>query len=76
MYFDTIDDDDFFEKQNGLEVRRKIRLRCYDPDSTYAVLEMKQKQGVSQRKRSLRMSRDDARRLDVYKRQSLPRGKT
>lgn len=63
LYFDTIDDDDFFEKQNGLEVRRKIRLRCYDPDSTYAVLEMKQKQGVSQRKRSLRMSRDDARRL-------------
>lgn len=63
LYFDTIYDDDYFEKQAGVECRRKIRLRCYDPDSNYAMLEMKQKQGSSQLKRSLRMTREDAMRM-------------
>ena len=54
LYFDTVYDDDYFEKQ---------ALRCYDPDSNYAMLEMKQKQGSSQLKRSLRMTREDAMRM-------------
>lgn len=53
LYFDTIEDNDFFEKLNGIETRRKIRLRCYDPNGDTAVLEMKQKQGSKQLKRSL-----------------------
>lgn len=60
LYFDTIQDRDYFEKLSGIETRKKIRLRCYDPDSNYAVLEMKQKQGSSQLKRSLRLTREDA----------------
>lgn len=63
LYFDTIYDGDYFEKLAGIETRRKVRLRCYDPDSDYAMLEMKQKQGSSQLKRSLRVSREDAKRL-------------
>ena len=63
LYFDTLDDRDFHEKEDGIELRRKLRLRCYAPDADFAVLEMKQKQGDSQRKRSLRMSRADAQRL-------------
>ena len=63
LYFDTPDDRDFHEKEDGIELRRKMRLRCYSPDADFAVLEMKQKQGDSQRKRSLRMSRTDAQRL-------------
>ena len=63
LYFDTPYDDDFFEKLEGVETRRKIRLRNYDPKLDFAMLEMKQKQGASQKKRSLRMSRDDAKRL-------------
>ena len=63
LYFDTIYDDDFFEKLEGIETRRKIRLRIYEPNSTFAMLEMKQKQGASQLKRSLRMTRDDAESL-------------
>ena len=63
LYFDTPFDDDFFEKQAGIELRRKIRLRCYDPSQDYAMLEMKQKQGAQQLKRSLKVTREDALRL-------------
>lgn len=60
LYFDTAYDGDYFEKLDGIELRRKIRLRCYDPNSDFAMLEMKQKQGPNQMKRSLRVSREDA----------------
>ena len=63
LYFDTVYDEDYHEKLAGIETRRKIRLRCYDPAAGYAMLEMKQKQGASQLKRSLRVTREDARRL-------------
>ena len=54
LYFDTLDDRDFREKAAGVELRRKLRLRCYDPAADFAMLEMKQKQGASQLKRSAR----------------------
>ena len=60
LYFDTLEDQDFYEKEDSVEVRRKIRLRIYDPDASFAMLEMKQKQGDQQKKRSLRMKRADA----------------
>ena len=60
LYFDMPYDDDYFEKLDGVETRRKIRLRCYDPKSDFAMLEMKQKQGADQVKRSLRMTREDS----------------
>ncbi|MEG0108835.1 MAG: polyphosphate polymerase domain-containing protein, partial [Lachnospiraceae bacterium] len=60
LYFDTLDDKDFFEKLDGVEVRRKMRIRTYSPDSDFAFLEMKQKQGFNQLKRSLKISREDA----------------
>ncbi len=63
LYFDSIYDRDFSEKADGLETRRKIRLRCYSPDADFAMLEMKQKQGEFQKKRSLMLSREDAVRL-------------
>ena len=60
LYFDTLDDRDFLEKEYGVEIRRKIRLRVYNPNDDFAVLEMKQKQGDYQMKRSLKVSREDA----------------
>lgn len=63
LYFDTEYDNDFFDKEFGVEVRKKLRLRLYDPNGDFAVLEMKQKQGEQQRKRSLRLSREDALQL-------------
>ncbi len=63
LYFDTPEDKDFNDKVHGLELRRKIRLRIYNPDSDFAMLEIKQKQGAYQKKRSLRVSREDAQAL-------------
>ena len=63
LYFDTPDDEDFSGKIDGLELRRKIRLRTYSPQSDFAMLEMKQKEGPYQRKRSLRLGREEAQRL-------------
>ncbi|MCR1839177.1 polyphosphate polymerase domain-containing protein [Murimonas intestini] len=65
LYFDTLDDKDYEEKEDGVELRRKIRLRNYGPETPFAMLEMKQKQGANQKKRSLRMKREDAKRLSV-----------
>lgn len=63
LYFDTMNDIDFGEKEDGLELRRKIRLRTYSPKANFAMLEMKQKEGPYQKKRSLRLPREDAERL-------------
>ena len=57
LYFDSLSNRDFQEKEDGLELRRKFRLRVYSPDADFALFEMKQKQGPYQRKRSLRLSR-------------------
>ena len=63
LYFDTPYDRDFFETQAGTELRRKVRLRIYDTEQNFAMLEMKQKQGAQQLKRSLKISREDAVRI-------------
>ena len=63
LYFDSLDDRDFEEKDEGVELRRKIRLRNYGADSSFAMLEMKQKEGAMQKKRSVRLERDAAIRL-------------
>lgn len=63
LYFDTPEERDYFEKEDGIEIRRKIRLRVYNPSDDFAALEMKQKQGTNQLKRSLRIHRKDAERL-------------
>lgn len=60
LYFDTIDDKDFIEKEAGIETRRKLRLRRYGNEESFAFLEMKQKQGENQKKRSLKLAREDA----------------
>lgn len=60
LYFDTLGNSDYEEKLDGSELRRKFRLRVYDTRSDGAYFEMKQKQGMYQRKRSLKLSRADA----------------
>ena len=63
LYFDTGDDGDLFDKAHGINVRRKLRLRIYDTSGDSAMLGLKQKQGVQQKKRSLRLRREEAERL-------------
>lgn len=63
LYFDSLNDGDYWDKMDGVELRRKIRLRIYSPSAGFGMLEMKQKEGPYQKKRSLRVEREDARRL-------------
>lgn len=63
LYFDTADDKDYFDKITEQNLRRKIRLRIYSPDDRVAKLELKQKENVYQRKRSLTISRAEAEEL-------------
>ena len=63
LYFDSLDDRDFQEKEDGVEIRRKIRLRNYGPHTNFALLEMKQKQGDMQKKRSLKLNKEDAEKI-------------
>ena len=63
LYFDSIYDRDFFDKLNGMQLRRKIRLRIYDTKHDFAMLELKQKEGAQQLKRSLKVTREHAQAL-------------
>lgn len=57
LYFDSIYDNDYFDKISGLEIRKKIRLRIYAPEQTTVKLELKQKQGGAQKKSSLSITK-------------------
>ena len=63
LYFDSVDDDDYFEKQGGEINRKKIRLRIYDINSDKCKLECKAKYDIHQLKSSLVINREQAKRL-------------
>lgn len=63
VYFDTLNDKDYYEKEDGVDERKKIRLRVYDPNGDFAKLELKEKSNGAQRKRSLLIGRDEAKLL-------------
>jgi hypothetical protein len=60
LYFDSVTDMDYYAKTDGIDVRKKIRLRLYDTSDEIIKLEVKEKAGGMQRKRSLNISRNDA----------------
>lgn len=60
LYFDSASDIDFYEKEAGVNDRKKIRLRVYSPYATKAKLELKAKSGTMQRKQSLTVTKEDA----------------
>ena len=57
LYFDSINQIDFTEKLDGVESRKKIRMRIYDEDTQTVKLECKQKTGALQHKESLLINR-------------------
>ena len=63
LYFDSVDDMDYYAKQDGVMNRKKIRLRIYDIDNDYAKLEMKNKYDIHQLKESLIISKSDAKKI-------------
>lgn len=60
LYFDTVNQKDYIEKLEGVEQRKKIRMRIYDESTDTVKLECKQKSGALQHKESLLISRGDA----------------
>lgn len=60
LYFDTLWNRDFLDKEDGLEDRKKVRLRIYSARDSTASVELKEKQGAWQRKRSVPIPRETA----------------
>ena len=63
LYFDSVDDVDYYDKLNGEMNRKKIRLRIYDPNSDLVKLELKAKYDYHQLKESLIIKKKDAKEL-------------
>lgn len=63
LYFDSYYNDDYFDKLDGVLMRKKIRIRTYSADSDTVKLEVKQKEGVNQRKRSIKITRHQAEKM-------------
>ena len=60
LYFDTLNDKDYYEKLDGVDNRKKIRIRIYDGSTDVIKLELKSKDSDFQRKRSLSLSKEEA----------------
>lgn len=63
LYFDSINNNDYYSKISGDEVRKKIRLRIYDTKATEVKLEIKRKLNINQIKESTIISKEDAIKL-------------
>ena len=63
IYYDTEDNTLIQRSLSRPPYKEKLRLRSYSPRDGFALLEMKQKDGAQQRKRSLRVSREEAEQL-------------
>lgn len=63
LYFDSFDDNDYYDKQAGEMVRKKVRLRIYDVLDDYAKLEIKGKYDIHQLKESLVIKKDLAKEI-------------
>ncbi len=63
LYFDSSTDRDYNEKLDGLNNRKKIRIRTYGNNPNVIKLELKAKESDFQRKRSLSINRDEAQQM-------------
>lgn len=59
VYFDTITNDNYYDKMLGIRNRRKLRARLYDPKSDLVKLEIKEKDGDYLIKDTLTISKED-----------------
>ena len=63
LYFDTIDDEDYYDKQGGEINRKKMRLRIYDSSGKVCKLECKAKYDYHQLKSSLLITKEQGMKL-------------
>ncbi|MCR4788264.1 MAG: polyphosphate polymerase domain-containing protein [Lachnospiraceae bacterium] len=70
LYFDDMDDSAYFQNEAGVDNRSKIRLRSYDNDDSYMILEEKIKKSGFTKKDSTKIDRETAENLvkcrDLY----------
>ena len=63
LYFDSIEDEDYYDKLGGEINRKKIRLRIYEPNPNFVKLEIKSKYDTHQLKKSLIIDKNTAEAL-------------
>ena len=63
LYFDSLNDIDYYEKLDGLINRKKIRIRIYEPNPKVIKLELKSKYDYHQQKESLIITKEEANEL-------------
>ena len=63
IYFDDLDSTAFYEKVDGVEFRRKYRIRIYNLDDSFIKLECKHKDNAKTYKESMTIDKSIAQRL-------------
>ena len=63
LYFDNISDKALHEKQDGVNIREKFRIRYYNGDTSFIVLEKKSKINGLCAKESCQISADEAQKI-------------
>ena len=58
LYFDNIDSDAYYEKMDGIEFRKKYRIRIYNLDDSFIRLECKYKHNNMTSKDQLKIDKD------------------
>jgi len=71
LYFDSIENDDFYDKQSGVKTRKKIRLRIYDVNQQWVKLEIKNKDEQYMLKETASLNHEEARALIAGDREFL-----
>ena len=63
LYFDGIDDDDYYDVDAGIDEKRKFRIRIYDHSDSFIRLERKNKKNAMTAKESCKIDRKTAEKL-------------
>ena len=63
LYFDNVYDKALAERLNGQEVREKFRIRYYNGDTSYIMLEKKSKYNTLCGKKAVRITKEECQRL-------------
>jgi len=71
LYFDTLDNNDFYEKIIGVNKRKKIRLRLYDLDQQQVKVEIKNRYGEYMMKETAFLEKKEALQLMSGKKEFL-----
>lgn len=63
VYFDSITNEDYWDKKEHADEKKRIRVRVYDPDDKKAKFELKRKSFGRELKESVVITREDAIRI-------------